>query len=610
MKNKSGSNKGPFIKILFYYYNKEWVLSLTLLVLCLIIVLCSILLPILTYQLTVSITQKLSYKIGEQEDLDNLLYYWNLDIYILIYLSIADILIYCLVSYFYELVSYNLGRKIEIYLRNKSLEKLVNQDISYFSNKKTGEILTKVINDTQIVGDQAIQVPLQLGVSILEIIAASIMMIIFSWAIGLLALTIFIIAILAMFISFFVTRKKVYKVRNTITQINGDVTDRLNSIRLIKSSGTESYETNRFNKIHKKYYNESKKVNSNQALMLTIIWGSIFILNFSTILFSIYFYGFSENPYDGLDFFKYKFASFQLAESMLTWPLLQIMNALFGLINASVASERILNTINSKSLLKLNKKTIKLKEIDGDIKFINVNFAYPDKPNKCILKDFTFTFKKGKSYAIVGETGCGKSTIIKLILRYYDPTNGEIKINKYIDLKSINLSKYLGYIGYVEQEPQILYGDVYENIKYGNFKAAKYAIKKACKKAELHHLIMSWPDQYNTILGERGFMLSGGQKQRLIIARMFLKNPKILLLDEATSALDSIVEKEIQTKLEHLMKDRTTIVVAHRLTTIKNVDEIIVLGKDGKGILQKGNYSKLKKQKGPFKKIYEASLID
>ncbi|QBQ07343.1 ABC transporter ATP-binding protein [Spiroplasma gladiatoris] len=609
----TGSTKGPFKKLLFYYYKKEYKLSILLLIMSLLIVACSILLPLLTYQLTLAINIKLSDQLGESNPINNqnLIPYWNLDIYLLISISILDIALYCVASYFYEVVAYNIGRKIEIALRNKALENLVKQDISYYSNKKTGEIITKIINDTQIIGDQAIQVPLQIGVSSLEIASAAILMLVFSWKIAILSLAIFCLSNIAMIFSFVATRKKLYKAKDTITKINGDVVNRLSAISLIKSSGTEEYETKRFVNIHQKYYDESKKVNTNQAMMLTIIWGGIFVLNFSSILLSILIYGIFAEPNEGLSFFKYKLASFQLAQSMLTAPLFQIMNALIGLMNASVSSQRIIKTMESKpKIKKIKDETIKGKNIWGDIKFEDIDFVYPEKPGKKILEGFNYVFKKGKSYAIVGETGSGKSTIIKLLLRFYDPTNGKVLLNNDCDLKEISLSKYLSNVGYVEQEPQILYGNVFENVKYGNFKMNNKKIIEACKKAGLHELIMSWPEKYNTILGERGVMLSGGQKQRLVIARMFLKNPKLLLLDEATSALDSKVEKEIQAKLYKLMQSRTTIIVAHRLATIKKVDEIIVLGSNGKGIIQKGAFDKLKSMEGPFKELYEASKME
>ncbi|WP_257789185.1 ATP-binding cassette domain-containing protein [Spiroplasma clarkii] len=214
--------------------------------------------------------------------------------------------------------------------------------------------------------------------------------------------------------------------------------------------------------------------------------------------------------------------------------------------------------------------------------------------------------EKGKKYAFVGETGSGKSTIAKLILRFYDKSEGEILINGE-KIESFNLKSYLSRVGYVEQEPQIIYGNVYDNVKYGSFEASDDQVKTACIQSKVHEVVKSWENGYETLLGERGTLISGGQKQRLVLARLLLKNPEILILDEATSALDNIVEKEIQLQLEKMMENKTTVIIAHRLSTIKNVDKIYVMA-PGKGIVQEGNWDELIKLTGPFKKLYDSSL--
>ncbi|AGR41827.1 ABC transporter ATP-binding protein [Spiroplasma diminutum] len=596
---------GKFVKTLFYYFIKEWKLSIAMLINCIVIVILALLLPILTFQMTGAITQE-TYNTGKNIITD----IWTNDWKLLVYISIAVVIIYCIFSYIYDYLAFILGRRIEISLRNRCLENLVRQDISYYSDKKIGEILTKIVSDTQIVGDQAVQVPLQFGLSFFEIIGATILMYILSWQLATVTFATFAIIMILMMICFFATRKKVSKVRESITEINGNVTDRIATVRLIKSAGTENYETERFKEVHKDFYNKSKKVGSRLALMLTIMWGGIFVLQFSTVVSAMLIYGQATQEI-AKEFFQTTFASYNLAQGLMLAPLFNIMAALFGLAQASVASQRVDDTINSKSILDPHYYDGEIIEsIKGDIEFKGVEFEYPEKPGKVILPKFDFKFEEGKSYAFVGETGSGKSTIAKLLLRFYDPSKGSIIINGNTNLKDVKLSTYLNHVGYVEQDPQILYGDVFENVRYGSFDATDEEVIQACQKAELHELVMTWPGQYETILGERGFLLSGGQKQRLIIARMFLKNPELLILDEATSALDNIVEKEIQAKLDTLMKGRTTVTIAHRLSTIKNADEIIVLGANGKGIVQRGKFNELKNQPGHFQQLYKAGLID
>lgn len=300
--------------------------------------------------------------------------------------------------------------------------------------------------------------------------------------------------------------------------------------------------------------------------------------------------------------------SFVVGMNILVMPILNLVRTFNNLASTSTSTSvmRIHDLMEVQSLIDANENG---ESIDGNIIFKDINFAYPNALEKIILKNFNYEFAPGKSYAFVGETGVGKSTISKLLLRYYDPTSGEIFINDEKLLKEVNLKSYLNFVGYVEQEPQILYGTFFDNVRYGKFDASDKEIYEACKKAELHHFIESLPKKYDTLLGEKGFILLGGQKQRLVIARMFLKNPQLLILDEATSALDNIVEKEIQRNLDHLKQGRTTFIIAHRLSTIKNLDKILVLEKD-KGVVQTGTFNELKKVEGRFKNLYEAGLID
>lgn len=287
-------------------------------------------------------------------------------------------------------------------------------------------------------------------------------------------------------------------------------------------------------------------------------------------------------------------------------PLMNLISLMNNIISASVSSARLSEILDEPENITVNEGESLVDKINGDIIFKNVVFKYSPEGD-AILENFNYVFKQGHSYALVGQTGSGKTTISHLILRFYDPSQGEIYINNNINIKDVNLKSFLNHVGYVEQDPQILFGTIAENIAYGIDGATLSDIQEAGKKAKLYDFIMNLPEQFETIVGEKGHLLSGGQKQRLVIARMFLRNPEILILDEATSALDNIVEKDIQKELEHLMQGQTTIIIAHRLTTVKNVDEIIVLA-PGKGIFQVGNFETLRNEPGYFKDMYEASF--
>ncbi|KAJ3636428.1 hypothetical protein Zmor_003951 [Zophobas morio] len=303
--------------------------------------------------------------------------------------------------------------------------------------------------------------------------------------------------------------------------------------------------------------------------------------------------------------------SITMSINSIVMPILQVVRLLGNIASASTSSARVKEILDRDPKIKTNFEVEPLADIKGTIEFKNVSFKYDDDDEKepFILENFNFKFEEGKSYAFVGETGVGKSTIAKLLLREYDPTTGDVFVNNDKNLKDINLKSYLDHVGYVEQEPQIIYGTFFDNIRYGSFDATKEECIEAAKKANLFDFINGLPEGFNTTLGERGFILSGGQKQRLVIARMFLRNPKVLILDEATSALDNIVEKEIQGELDKLSNGRTTIVIAHRLSTIRNVDQILVLEK-GIGVSQSGTFDELKGKEGRFKKLYEAGLMN
>ncbi|AKX34094.1 ABC transporter ATP-binding protein [Spiroplasma litorale] len=522
-----------------------------------------------------------------------------------IYLQLAVYVALAILVFTRNITVGKLGRDIEIHLRNETLKALMMQDISYYSTQKIGEILTKLGADTWLIGEQTRVIPTMLLMAVFNFIGSAIVLLTVDWKLGLIATGFISFGLISMI--FFLKRvgKWVGKLRTTITFVNGDITDRIGSIRLIKASGTEKYEKNRFKEIHGEFYDTVKKFFRRLSFVMTGAFTTVMALQLVVLLSAYGFY------YDQIPHLIIISTTFIAGLGTMTSPIYLLLRSAFGYMMANECTKRVYQITTSKP--KFDSHYYKgqgkyLQSINKDIVFNGVSFNYPEKPHVNVLPKFDFTFEKGKSYAFVGETGSGKSSIAKLLLRFYDPTEGVILINGEDDLKDLHLKSYLDLIGYVEQEPQIMFGTVKENIMYTNPEATDEEVIAAAKKANLHKLVMSWPNQYNTILGERGFMLSGGQKQRLVIARMFLKNPEVLILDEATSALDNIVEKEIQVELDKLMKNRTSISIAHRLSTIKNCDQIIVLAR-GQGVVQKGTFNELKNKPGHFKNLYDAGLM-
>ncbi|AUM62555.1 ABC transporter ATP-binding protein [Spiroplasma monobiae] len=525
--------------------------------------------------------------------------YWNLKWHWWMAITAADLVMLYFCTYIRNSCSIMLAVRIEVELRNLTIKRLLEQDISYYSDKKIGKLMTKLVGDTNVIGNEisgmiawVIQAPL-------VIIMGTVMMFIIHPQLAVVAsVSVYLLTILVILFSL-QYQKKVKKVREVISDINGDVVDRIGAIKLVKATGTRKYEESRLETLHDPYIKAFKPISKIDGTLLAILIASDVVINLIMITVAISFY---RNE-SGM--MTETLPAFISAMVGLTRPLWQIAAIIPGLSRASASSTQIYETIEQDPILDDNEKNgLLFDENISKIEFRQVKFNYPEKPEVNIVPKLDLVLEKGKSYAFVGETGSGKSTISKLLLRFYDPTEGCVLVNDK-NVKDFNLKSYLSHVGYVEQEPSIIFGDVYDNVRYGYFQATEEEVHEACKKAQIDKIINSWPYGYQTVLGERGLLLSGGQKQRLVIARILLRNPELLILDEATSALDNIVEKEIQAQLNELMKDKTSVIIAHRLSTIKDVDQIFVLA-PGKGIVQQGTYKELIKVPGKFKDLHDA----
>ncbi|PPE05234.1 ABC transporter ATP-binding protein [Williamsoniiplasma lucivorax] len=596
LREQEGSFLKMTAKVVMRYKLKSWIVLITVIISSLSVALT----PLVTQEL-----MKVAQLVTSLQGISNATGSWGMTWEALIGLQVGFIVTNIVASFFAQYISGMLGKQMEVDLRNQAVEKLIEEDMSYYSDKKIGEILTKIVSDTQIIGEQISIIIITALNSILTFVVALVSMFIVDWSLTLVSLALFAIMITAMGLTLVPLRKKMTKVRREVTELNGDVIDRINTIKLIKAMGTERYESKRVEKLHETYYRDFKNMNYFLALLIAFLFVGVSSVQVIVTLAAGFLY--QSNPLKLISLIP----TFIISVGILIGPIMQMIRVMIGVVQVATASKRLHAILTTPVRFNNHYKDqagINIDHLDGDIVFKNLEFRYPEKPEKVILPKFNFTFKKGESYAFVGETGSGKSSIAKLLLRFYDPSQGAVLINGKTDLKDVNLFSYLKHVGYVEQEPAIILGNVYDNIRYGSFEATDEEIVKAAKKANLHNLIITWPEGYNTTLGERGFMLSGGQKQRLVIARIFLKNPQVLILDEATSALDNIVEKEIQAELNKLMKGRTSFTIAHRLSTIKNVDHILVL-EPGKGIVQQGTYQELKKVEGRFKRLYEAGKL-
>ncbi|AKX33791.1 ABC transporter ATP-binding protein/permease [Spiroplasma litorale] len=526
--------------------------------------------------------------------------FWGMkvNLFSLAFFMIGDILVVVGISYLGFVISSYISESYETHLKRSLMNKLIDQDMHFFNENKIGQIAGVFVKDVHIITKNIKEGPFIYSLSCTSIVFSAIEMFLLNWK---LALSVFgLLAICGVLVVIFAFSTNIFtkKIDKYSKDIDNKTSEKIYTIRLIKSTGSFDMEKDNYKKQTKNVDKKNKIKSYLSEIPSTIILGGIGSFAMASVIFGVFlFYNNSQTLISII-------SAFTTGVVVMTLPLLQLRQVIYDVPSCKIAADNISHILDQDITINKNEKEI-FKEKFNSATFKNISFSYPDS-DKLLFEDLNINFEKGKRYAFVGPTGSGKSTIAKLMLRFYDPKKGEVVINNKYNLKSLNLKSWLDKIGYVDQEPQILSGTIYDNVKYGLEGITNEQIIDACKKAKLHNLIESWPDGYETVLFERGSQLSGGQKQRLVIARLILKDPEILILDEATSALDNIVEREIQKELEKLMVDRTTISIAHRLSTIESFDVIYVI-EPNVGIVQKGTYSELIKQDGLFKSLYNAT---
>ena len=368
--------------------------------------------------------------------------------------------------------------------------------------------------------------------------------------------------------------------------------DSLLNFETVKYFNNENHEFNRLDVSLKKYELAANK--SRHSLSLLNIAQIIVIMSGITIMLVMTAFGIRSNDISIGGFVVINAYMLQLYQP------LNFLGSVYREIQQSLIDmENMFNLLDEKSKVKDSLKQLKINS-KTEIKFSNISFGYDER--RTVIKDISFEVPNGKKVAIVGPTGAGKSTISRLLFRFYDPTNGSIYINDE-NINSISQHSLRKIIGVVPQDTVLFNDTIHYNISYGDPKASEDDIINAAKNADIHDFVIGLPDGYKTIVGERGLKLSGGEKQRVAIARTFLKNPKILFFDEATSALDSTTEKEIQKNLENISKNKTTLIIAHRLSTAAYADNIIVLDKGS--IIEQGSHNYLLDLKGKYFEMWE-----
>lgn len=495
-------------------------------------------------------------------------------------------------NYFITYYGHVMGVTMQANMRKDVFEHMQDLPFVFFDENKTGNLTSRIINDLMEVSELAHHGPEDLFISLVMILGSFIMLASIN-----LPLTLIVFSIIP-FIVIFAMKKRIQlskafmETRVTIGEVNANLENSISGIRVSKAFNNKENELGKFKKNNSAYQKARRKA---YKVMAEFSSGTNFIIDFLNVVVL---------SAGGIFFFKGiinfgDFTAFLLYIGMFTTPIKRLAAFVEQYQSGITGFKRFIDIMDTP--IEVDEPNASdIKSIDGKIEFKNVTFSYNE--NTEILKNISLNIEKGKTVAFVGPSGGGKTTLCHLIPRFYEIEEGSISIDN-TDIKDFTRSSLRKNIGIVQQDVFLFTGTIFENIQSGRYDATREEVIEAAKKANIHDFIMELPDGYDTYVGERGVKLSGGQKQRISIARVFLKNPPILILDEATSALDNATELLIQQSLEDLSEGRTTVVVAHRLSTIKNADEIIVLTDNG--IEERGNHEELMLKNGVY-----ASLIN
>ena len=493
---------------------------------------------------------------------------------------------------------HKMGTKIENSMREDIFDHLQTLSFSYFDNTKVGQIMSRMTSDLFDIAEWAHHFPEMLLMTIVKFIAS---FFIFAQMDFRFAIAIFV---LIPFMVIFTKRSRT-KMRDTfkegrhqVGEINARIEDSLLGVRVVRSFTNEKTEKEKFSAGNERYVdirNKSHKYMSQFHSTVKFLDGMTYICVIS--MGAILMKEGITSPGD--------FAASLLLISTLLGSIRTIVDFSEQFSRGITGVERFAEIMDEEADITDSENAIEITDVEGEIEFKDVCFSYV-KGEKEILHNLNLHLNKGENLAVVGPSGGGKTTLCNLIPRFYEPESGDILIDGK-NIKDITLHSLRSNIGVVAQDVYLFSGTIRDNLIYGKADATDEELIEATKKAGAHDFISALPNGYDTYIGERGVKLSGGQKQRISIARVFLKNPPILLLDEATSALDNESEKLVQESLERLAKGRTTLTIAHRLTTIRNADKIVVLTEDG--IAEQGSHKELMQKDGIYANMYNMYAI-
>lgn len=493
-------------------------------------------------------------------------------------------------------LGHQLGVRMEAHMRHDVFTHLQTLSFRFFDKSRTGYLISRCTNDLFEIAELAHHGPEDLFLSIVTLAGASVVMLAIEWRLGLVLLVTIPLMLLFMLLLRRRMSRASMEVKQSVAEINAGIESSISGVRVAKAFANEEYEIEKFSGGNDRFVRSKREFY--QSLGIFTSGMDFFMSLLNVLVLGLGGYLILQGSMDVITLI-----TFTLYIGTFTTPIRRLAVFSETFVQGMAGFGRFLELLDTPPDITDKPGAVELAHVRGEIAFENVSFSYDEGVR--VLKDVNLQIPEGRTLALVGPSGGGKTTLCHLIPRFYEPDSGRILLDGN-DVSALTLQSLRANVGIVSQDVFLFADTIGENIRYGKLSATQEEIVAAARAAEIHEDIMAMPNGYDTVVGERGTTLSGGQKQRVSIARLFLKDPPVLLLDEATSALDSATEARISAAFDRLSQGRTTLVIAHRLSTVKNADEIVVI--DEEGIREQGSHEQLMALQGDYFQLYNAQF--